>query len=209
VNETFEHIFEKSGRCESIFIAGGSVVDLEKAGDIDIWFGGNKEALALKFLGMFPMWFKHQVEGYPGAGSDWKVIGSGWDPAINKIVQVMTAPHTDSRKVLEDFDISTHQWAYTSRGALIAIKQTTSPAEPPKILKWTSKTFERYVKICKRYGHPVDMEQLKPYQTVEGEKKKKKLPITTGQSLLQYLKSPYSSSNFSIVTPYIDEESPF
>lgn len=157
-----EYLFNLSGRCESIFIAGGAAVDMDLCGDIDLWFGGNRTELAEKFLGKFPVRFKGNSEGYPHA-SEWKVVGSGYDPMLGKIVQVMVTNATTPLEAMESFDISTHKWALTSRGMVCKGHNATLTNEPPQILHWTNKTFERYVKICRRYGHPVDITLLQQY----------------------------------------------
>jgi len=143
-------------KCGTIFIAGGAAVDVNKASDIDLWIGNDNRDLADKVFAKLP------VKQY-GSGvmyDNGSVIGTGFLPDINKLVQVMITPAKNAQELMAGFDISTHCWAYTSHRQTVHIDATTSIIEPPKVLMPKKRTFERYVKICHRYGHPVDILEL-------------------------------------------------
>lgn len=171
--EVFGKLFERSGHCDSIWVAGGAVVDFDKAGDIDLWFGRNNLKLANECLNRFDLRFKGTNEGYDGS-KDYTIIGSAFWPAIGKMVQIMVVQPDNPQTAMQSFDISTHKWAYTSREDLVKGGGATEKDEPPKVLLWNSATLPRYIKICQRYGHPIDMEVLKQHAEVAGPAPKKK-----------------------------------
>ncbi len=166
MHNTLQLVFDRVGiKCPSIFVAGGAAVWFDGASDIDIWFGHSRHDLAHNFLYHFPVRVEVSEEY---AGMDMK--GIGFDPAIGKPVQVLVTDAKNPEEVINDFDISTHQWAIDGFGVLTAGGKSTDTKFPPQILhtKKPQKTLERYVKICHRYGHTPDMaEMMKLNSTME------------------------------------------
>lgn len=151
------YILSRAGSCRSIFISGGAAVDFNLAGDVDVWFGNDNTAAAETFLNSYTIKVQNDTTNY--AGHEWKVLGSVWDPQVKKVVQVIVTKSKTPTEVMENFDISTHMAAF-NRGEFIHHPKWTPPSVPPQIVQFRSKTLERYVKICQRYGHPVDEEVL-------------------------------------------------
>ena len=164
-NLAFAQIFALTPKCNTIFIAGGSVVDIDKCTDIDIWFGNNNLDLAQKFLDALP--YKdifENVKQYAG-NAESLVLGEGYIDGIGKPIQVLVTRHKNARELMEHFDISTHHLAFTSHGTVIADQYFTHHDWPPKIIHKSRHTLARYAKICARYGHPVDPEVLAQWST--------------------------------------------
>lgn len=156
LDELFNYL---PARCDSIYVAGGAVVDITEASDIDLWFGKDRRDIADQFVANVPkgMWIpaKSKAVGY-----DNELVAEAYFAyPISMIVQVMVTPHTAFER-MNTFDISTHRWAYTSKGNLIEGAEATTQFEAPKVLIPNKKSFSRYIKICHRYGHPVLPEVL-------------------------------------------------
>jgi hypothetical protein len=151
-------------KCASIFVAGGAVVNVTGASDIDIWVGKDMDKVAHNTVCNLPyrVWAKNP-DSYPVGGVGTKFIGQGYVPALGKIVQVIQHKFDNALDLMDTFDISTHQWAYTSRGQMVTGRSATPANYPPQILKWRAKTMERYIKICERYGHKVDLKVLEQW----------------------------------------------
>lgn len=143
--------------CASIFIAGGAVQSWKEASDVDLWFGKNARAKAITFLGGLPFYHltKSTEKGYQN-----ELIGNGYIPRLNKVIQVMVTDKSISDRML-DFDISTHCIAITSKGDLHMGVNYTHFKHPPKVLKVSPTTLSRYIKICNRYGHIPDITVIK------------------------------------------------
>lgn len=152
-------LFSLTGICDSIAVAGGAAVGLASASDIDLYICRSNEQLAKKVLEKLDV-FQVPKEGYVGASSTIHLVGTGYASTIG-LVQIMYCEEDTIEQVLETFDISTHQWAITAKGKSVRGSQATTPIEPPQIIRPNAKTLERYVKICRRYGHPIDKVHLK------------------------------------------------
>jgi hypothetical protein len=145
----------------SIFIAGGAVVNPDLAMDIDLWIGKDDNVLAGQVVLSLP------YNMYGGTnGTDYHenstFIGQGYHPQLG-LIQVIQHKWDNALDLMDTFDISTHQWAFTSTGELVIGRNATGPNDPVQILKWRAKTLERYIKICKRYGREIDFDLLAKY----------------------------------------------
>lgn len=158
--------------CDSIYVAGGAVVDIQKASDIDLWFGKEQHTHVHMFLNNCPYW--HFVSN---AKVGYELVGEVFIPAVGKLIQVMVTKDMAMER-MQKFDISTHCWAYTSRGKLIRGEKATEWFEPPIVWRANTKTLARYMKICQRYGSPVNLEVIK--QLCGGAVESKKAENITG-----------------------------
>jgi hypothetical protein len=149
----FANIFARFPKCVSVGIAGGAVVDLNKASDIDLFFGNNNLVPVHTFL-------RSCDSAHLTGGQKYKdhitAYAEAWIKGIPLPIQVMTTGYRNMDELLAGFDISTHQWAYSSRGVLVKGKDATESTDLPVILFPYKNTLSRYIKICNRYGHPVD-----------------------------------------------------
>lgn len=156
--ELFTKLFELTGTCNSIWVAGGAVVDLDQASDIDVWFGKSQTDAAEAFVAKLKY-------GTPGGGnydgSQFQMLADCYWTEGDFMVQVMVVEDKIAIDNMDSFDISTHRWAYTSKGVLVKGNEATEPVEPPRVLKANHKTLSRYTKICKRYGHKPDPTEIK------------------------------------------------
>lgn len=146
-------------KCNSIFISGGAVVDFDKASDVDVWFGRDNTDGAKAFGQSLPFWKEGQMKSYPG--KDFTIVGEGFVPQVEKIIQVMVTEKTNCIDVMNEFDISTHCKTYSSKGDYYYTSKFDHPAFLPKVINVNSQTFSRYIKICLRYGHNPDPVVLK------------------------------------------------
>lgn len=167
MNTIFNSILDRAGFCQSVFISGGAVVDFNKAGDIDLFFGKGMHAPAEKFVEGFEIRSKYTA----GYGSH-TVIGSVYDPKYKKIIQVIVAQETMPQEIVGDFDISTHMWWYDRFKRIMHHPNATTVHQPPQVVKVKPKTLERYVKICLRYGYEPNMEVLKKCMVVGDDDEK-------------------------------------
>lgn len=161
--ETFKKVFAHlTSPCNSIFIGGGAVADLLRAGDIDVWFGKKRAKEAINF---FKSFHHRSTSTYSMeyAANGAKLYGSVWDPDIasGKIIQVLTLNVDTPEEAINAWDISTHMWGYTSRGRLVKGEKATDVTVPPQVINSSEGAWGRYIKICKRYGWPVDEKVLK------------------------------------------------
>lgn len=138
--------------CAAIFIAGGSVQSWSLSSDCDIWFGKNNRNGALSYLQNLPYYHlsKSQEAGYAK-----ELVGNGYIPSLNKVIQVMVTDKSSSDRML-DFDISTHCISITSKGDLLTGINYTHYEHPPKVIRVSPTTLSRYIKICTRYNHIPD-----------------------------------------------------
>lgn len=169
-NKVFAHL---TSPCNSIFIGGGAVADLLRAGDIDVWFGKKRAKEAINF---FKSFHHRSTSTYSMeyAANGAKLYGSVWDPDIasGKIIQVLTLNVDTPEEAINAWDISTHMWGYTSRGRLVKGEKATDVTVPPQVINSSEGSWGRYIKICKRYGWPVDESVLKGMDDKEGPEKK-------------------------------------
>lgn len=158
--ETFKKVFAHlTSPCNSIFIGGGAVADLLRAGDIDVWFGKKRAKEAAKFYSSFHHRSSPTIEQSYSSGAT--LYGSVWDPAIGKVIQVLTLEVDTPEEAINAWDISTHMWGYTSRGRLVKGEKATDVTVPPQVINSSEGAWGRYIKICRRYGWPVDESVLK------------------------------------------------
>ena len=163
----FDEIFKLTGQCNSIFIAGGAVVNLDKCGDIDVWFGRNQHDKAEAFVNQLT--FSTPYAMYTYQIPNGSLRGEGYFRGF--IVQVMVTDAQTPQDQLSTFDITTHMWAYTSKGVLIKGQHATEWYEPPQVKELNVKTLSRYVKLCRHYGHTVDEATLTKIKSGECCKK--------------------------------------
>jgi hypothetical protein len=140
------------------YIAGGFATDYEKASDVDLWVLGDPmlEA-ATAFME------ETGVKWAPGKTSEMvQSLGATVDvdahaTAIIKTplipIHVVGTRAQNIDQLLRSFDISTHRWAISKRGALIEGPEATSPYEPGRVLvyKFKDSTDARVKKLEKRY----------------------------------------------------------
>lgn len=161
--DAYQKVFGYVGyTCTSIFIAGGAVADYEKAGDIDLWIGNDQDKLAHNVVCKLPYRVFGKGGNYGGAVGT-RFIGQGYVPELGKIVQVICHKWGNAVDLMDTFDISTHCYAYTSLGQMVVHPLATPPYEKPQIIKWRAKTQERYIKICQRYEHEIDLKVLEQF----------------------------------------------
>lgn len=153
--EYFDHILDKAPKCHSIFIAGGAVADFDKASDIDIFF--HHEEVAKTFMTKFdactvfpnPKQYNHNT-----------VLGYVFDFEVPKLIQVIKTEAKTAMECMDGFDISTHRKAYDGKRKYLMGKFFTLTGSPPRIILYNSQTWQRYFKVCLRYGHTPDMGHL-------------------------------------------------
>jgi hypothetical protein len=151
-------------KCAAAFVAGGAAVDIDKAGDIDLWFKHEHLTAAVETLNMMPI--RSAVmktdDGYGESGSNGILVGVGLLPDIIGLpIQVLTTNYSSIVDHLNGFDISTHMVAYDAGHNLTTVPRTTAPDMPPYVFKNHPKTLQRYIKICMRYGHTPNWDLLK------------------------------------------------
>lgn len=149
-------------KCPNIMIAGGAAVDYDKASDIDVFFCKNNISAAVAWLEAQPNHKKREKPTkYDEAKDTSYLIGEFLPEGGDKMVQVVVSSADSSFGVLETFDISTHMKGILATGNQCISPNWTDPSVPPKVYNVKKKTFERYVKICARYGHPCEEAKLK------------------------------------------------
>lgn len=139
-------------------IAGGFATDYEKASDVDLWVLGDPLLeSATSFMD------SHGVKWTPGKSSevvqsiDATVDVDAHATALIKTplipIHVVGTRAQTIEELLASFDISTHRWAYTKRGALVEGPKATTPYEPGRVLlyKFKDSTDARVKKLEKRY----------------------------------------------------------
>lgn len=136
------------------YIAGGFAADYTQAGDVDLWILGDptleKTAAHLTDLGAK---FKH---GTRGDSVDVEEIGRSvidvYTPLLT--IHVIGVEETRIQDLLSTFDISTHRWALSRAGTLIAGEGATKPWEPGRVLtyKYPASTDKRRIRLAQRYG---------------------------------------------------------
>ena len=108
-------------RCPNVFIGGGAAVDLDKAGDIDVWFLKNNvraaEAFVLANGGKFRAdTVSEESENDAYTNGAFNLIGGFKFEPLQKNVQVLVMKHHSVLEVLDQWDISTHMIGYTATG---------------------------------------------------------------------------------------------
>ena len=153
------------------FIAGGYAACPALAGDIDIWILAHAEDLAavrdavLAHLKAIPIWVNEEDATEVGTGYDEMPLHTrkvGRMFLFGKHVHLMVTDATSPLEVLQNFDISTHHVAILPTGNVIEGPYFTPPHVPPRQLMQTSRTRERMVKICTRFGHDPKLYELDP-----------------------------------------------
>lgn len=148
-----------------VWIAGGAAADYDKCGDIDVWFGANASTHAEKFLKSFKYYQESDkllTECYD-KNTGAALLGDAYDLTIGKVIQVLIVGDYQLKDLLNRFDISTHRIGYDAPAHCDMGDGWTTVQDPPKILNMGPKTFSRYIKICQRYGHPVDLDEVKKH----------------------------------------------
>src|SRR4051812_2872200 len=82
----FSKIFDLTGRCNSIWIAGGAVVDLDRAGDIDLWFSNDQPDKAAEVVKKFK-YFQPSNGNY----GDASCLGTVYVQGLPKFLQIIVA----------------------------------------------------------------------------------------------------------------------
>ena len=202
----FGKIFELTGPCNSIFIAGGAVTDLDHAGDIDVWFGKSNEKATIAFLKKCTIGHLTPPSQYGSATR----FGDAYIAGIDWPIQVMLTSDDKPQDTLATFDISTHQWAYTSRGILIRGSHATDPHEPVQVLHTQNpSTMARYIKICRRYHQAVDIGQIQAFkQTMWPDEKKRSILDGVQPLSISYLLGQ-TPVQYPVIETIKDEDIPF
>lgn len=137
-------------RCPTVFIAGGAAVDYDKAGDIDIFFYKTNLVAATKFLNDNRGTVLDKPNEY---GNMESFLVGEIEGKADKKIQVCVSIKDSAQETVDAFDISTHSIGYLSTGEYIKGKYWTAADIHPTVHNIKKKTGERYIKICKRYGH--------------------------------------------------------
>lgn len=159
-----QSVWQVLGASGPVWIAGGAAADYDKCGDIDVWFGNNQVTHADAFLKSFKYYQAAIGEKQYDENTHALLLGDAYDPEVGKVIQVLAVGHDILQNLLDTFDISTHRIGYDAPAHSIAGDAWTVPQTPPKILNMNPKTFSRYIKICRRYGHPIDTAELQKHQ---------------------------------------------
>lgn len=147
-------------------IAGGWAVSPVLASDMDVWIlripeleettkqlQEHFERIANKFgLSFEPEDEENARLGDPEYGTTTRKVGYYY-PADGKPIHFIATTATDAYQVVDNFDISTHMVAITSDGAERLGVAYAPVTKHPVVVRWTPTTFDRYIKICKRFGH--------------------------------------------------------
>jgi len=163
-------------KCPSIYIAGGAAVDVMNADDIDIWFPMRGQQMAMDFINSVKLPKQTIFDGFaadePGpVGPNeynvavdsipiFKVLADIYLPEQQKMLQVICYDKLNIYDLLYSFDISSHKRAINYRGSTVG---SGSTVKTPKILQVHKKTLSRYVKICKRYHHDINVHYLQDF----------------------------------------------
>lgn len=144
-------------------IAGGFAACPDLAGDTDVWvLVGNRSAAYIRALRenilsqlrqrgvQFVEEEEETQQPREGCGDDAYLV-SGKVARLADNRQIILSTASDVQSLLETFDVSTHQIALTSDGALIRGSGFTSIYTRPVALRDTPTTDERLVKIRARY----------------------------------------------------------
>ena len=174
MNPTFERIFALIEPVHvKCVIAGGAVVNLEKARDIDL-FVLSGDCMAVLSVGRALMG-GHWRGGIPaptedlpyegGHADDFYRFGSchpSWSPKPIHIAgwNGRTSLKSGVEGLLETFDLSVHAWAIDEKGRIHGIDTSTQQCDPITVSHIRSTTAARLLKLTQRYhpaGHPVEV----------------------------------------------------
>lgn len=150
-------------------VAGGWAACPPLATDMDVWIFDIPDEFELESVAKdLQEYYKGQAEvdgeefeaeddanvreGSTEYGSWSRKVGQYTTVSGRKIHFIVTTADTPS-DIISSFDISTHQVAITSFGLVIKGDNYTPPGQQPAVLRWTETTYDRYRKICKRFGH--------------------------------------------------------
>lgn len=168
--QAFKQIFNAAQSVDvRAIIAGGAVVDLEHASDIDVFVLQQRynrvhsRSLAedcdflLLELGGTP--HNMDAETYIQSDGRGQFYRAGkcrpeWSP---KPIHVIGWRHDDGwsattpHHLLETFDLSIHAWATDAHSSVIVCENSTSMNEPIRVVHLTPTTPDRLVKLTQRY----------------------------------------------------------
>lgn len=140
------------------YIAGGFAADYTAAGDLDLWILNDptleRTAAKLTELGVR---FSPATRGESVPVEEITRSVLRISTPLLPIHVIGTAEPT-IRELLNTFDISTHRWALSRAGTLIAGEGATKPWETGKVLtyKFPTSTDARVKKLEARYGITID-----------------------------------------------------
>jgi hypothetical protein len=162
MHEAFERVFGVAWD-HDVCIAGGAVVDLELASDIDVFYwnvsGGTFIAPYLDpFRG-------YRTSDTAYAEEEVLFTGQGHVEGVAKPINIICSTKPTLEAVIDNFDISTHATAVRPDGTVYLAPHFTAKQEQPRVIHFRRPvhTMKRLLKICRRYGtsmHPDDVEQL-------------------------------------------------
>lgn len=147
MNEIFDKIFTTAERLGvDICIAGGAAVNLDKASDIDV-FVFNSGCLELA-AALDPAYVPYEVMY---EGSTFQVVAT-CNPLWSRLpIQITRRKDcADVEDLLNEFDLSIHQWAWT-RDGLQTVPGSTKFTDPIRVHRMSSTTPARLVKLTQRY----------------------------------------------------------
>lgn len=130
-------------------IAGGAVLDLKKARDIDIFVLRCPELIELEIIKQF-VTNDRQSEWNTTDSSDKKaIVFTGED---GRKINVICDEAETVQELLGGFDISASQWAVDMKGRLHHAPTATEPGQPILIFYISRTTFPRIQKYARRFG---------------------------------------------------------
>jgi hypothetical protein len=147
----------------SYVIAGGQAADQFKARDIDCWILGVDNFTAvtgtiLRYWDALGIGYD-RVQGPYYECDEFYLVGEILDYDVaRKPVQVFLTKAQSAPELLEQFDISTHMWAWEiDAGRTIcvtSIDKSTTTLEQPRVRNFDKplSTLMRLLRICDRYG---------------------------------------------------------
>ena len=165
---TFRRVFKAAGVlgiADRVLIAGGAVVDIKTATDIDVFVledfhsGGHDSALLLRHLDSDWVVDRDPIEYL--AADDRQVkdhaccsIGTAHPSARGKPIHVVASESRDWQGVLNSFDLSICRWGVHHDGLLLRGIGATTRTQPIRVLRMTYTTPERAVKYQQRFKVP-------------------------------------------------------
>ena len=166
---TFRAIFlaaRQLGIAARVLIAGGAVVDLATATDIDVFVlkdfhdGGATSVRLLDRLD--PQWVaERNPTMYLEAVDDRQVAGHACfsvgtthpaTPAFPTPIHVVASESSDWQGVLNSFDLSICRWGVDHDLYLLRGIEASTPGQPTRILRMTTTTPTRAAKYQERFG---------------------------------------------------------
>lgn len=133
-----------------VCIAGGAVLDLKNATDVDVYVMNCKEFPALDLI--YEHLLKQGVRWSKAKSSDGKNNTLIYVKRNLKPVNIICVESRSIAEVLECFDISTSRWAVSVEGRLISIPSSTKPGEPIVVYHVHKSTPGRIEKYGARFG---------------------------------------------------------